>query len=79
MDLRAFTEPQQGATFAQLLAVAQRAERDPRVGHGGPRLAPDVQVMVGPEETAVAELLGPLRDGQQLGKRGALLRLGEGP
>ena len=27
MDLRAFTEPQQGATFAQLLAVAQRAEQ----------------------------------------------------
>ena len=26
MDLRIFTEPQQGATYAQLLAVAQRAE-----------------------------------------------------
>jgi len=26
MDLRVFTEPQQGATFAQLLAVAKRAE-----------------------------------------------------
>lgn len=32
MDLRAFTEPQQGATFAQLLAVAQRAER---LGYSG--------------------------------------------
>ena len=26
-DLRIFTEPQQGATYAQLLAVAQRAEQ----------------------------------------------------
>lgn len=32
MDLRAFTEPQQGATFAQLLAVAQRAEQ---LGYSG--------------------------------------------
>jgi F420-dependent oxidoreductase-like protein len=32
MDLRAFTEPQQGASFAQLLAVAQRAER---LGYSG--------------------------------------------
>ena len=27
MDLRVFTEPQQGATFAQLSAVARRAEQ----------------------------------------------------
>jgi F420-dependent oxidoreductase-like protein len=32
MDLRAFTEPQQGASFARLLAVAQRAER---LGYSG--------------------------------------------
>ena len=32
MELRAFTEPQQGATFAQLLAVAQRAEQ---LGYSG--------------------------------------------
>jgi len=32
MDLRAFTEPQQGASFAQLLALAQRAER---LGYSG--------------------------------------------
>jgi F420-dependent oxidoreductase-like protein len=32
VELRAFTEPQQGATFAQLLAVAQRAER---LGYSG--------------------------------------------
>ena len=32
MDLRAFTEPQQGATFAQLLAIAQRAEQ---LGYSG--------------------------------------------
>jgi F420-dependent oxidoreductase-like protein len=32
MDLRAFTEPQQGASFAQLLAVAQRAGR---LGYSG--------------------------------------------
>jgi F420-dependent oxidoreductase-like protein len=32
VELRAFTEPQQGATFAQLLAVAQRAEQ---LGYSG--------------------------------------------
>ncbi len=32
MELRIFTEPQQGATYADLLAVAQAAER---LGYGG--------------------------------------------
>jgi hypothetical protein len=35
--------------------------------------------MVGPEEAAIPELLGSLRDREQLGKRGTLLRLGKRP
>ena len=60
--------------------AAERGERHPRVGRARARRSlADAEVVVGPEERVEAELLGELRDREQLVVGRALLGFGEDP